>query len=334
MLFATISTKATVWTVSNDANQPAQFSNLQIACDSASAGDTLYVQGTPTDYGSVSIKKQLHIIGAGIKPSGNFLYGYPTAISTIILDTVSYISGASGTIIEGVTNNSTLTTYTGCKNIILKRNKFAGSYRKFNSCTNILIYNNIFTAGYLRLSSATNIIIMNNIFSSSYIENGGTTISISNNVFLNSIAFSSCNSSTISNNIFYYAAVTSTDYCSFSNNIGFGIATNIVQGTNTGSGNLTSDPKFTYIYSTTDHSFNDNNKYSTQTTSPANNAGTDATDIGIYGGQYPWPESNIAAYMHLISPTMPVVQELNIQNSSVPANGTLNFSVKAIKTAK
>jgi hypothetical protein len=123
-------------------------------------------------------------------------------------------------------------------------------------------------------------------------------------------------------------------YGSFSNNLGFGLTTNIVTGTNSGSNNTAADPKFLYLYSTTDHSYNDQNKYKLKSSSPGKNAGTDGTDIGIYGGQYPWPASVLVDYIHCIPPTIPMMQELIIQNSSVPANGTLNFSVRAYKSSK
>ena len=332
MLFATLYTKATVLTVSNDANQPAQYSNLQTACDSASVRDTIYVQGTSIIYGDIHINKQLHIIGAGIKPAGNYLYGYPSIIRYIYIDTINYISGASGTVIEGMSIGS-ITHFTGAKNIIYKRNRFYNySTLNFNNITNLLLYNNIFEL-YYSITNSTNVIIMNNIHLSTITGGSNTTI-ISNNIFLNNVAFTVCQSTTISNNIFYYGSIGSTDYCSFSNNITFAISDVIGSGTNTAANNIAADPKFTYIYSTTNHSYNDQNKYSTQSSSPAINAGTDATDIGIYGGQYPWPISVLTDYIHCIPPTIPQVQELIIQNSSVPANGTLNFSVKAYKTSK
>jgi hypothetical protein len=183
------------------------------------------------------------------------------------------------------------------------------------------------------MSNSTNIIIMNNIINS-YISGGRSTTVISNNIFLNCSAFSDCQSSTISNNIFYYGSIGSTSYCSFSNNMAFGISSNIVTGTNTGSGNIMADPKFVYIYSISNHDYNDQNNYHLQTTSPALNAGTDGTDLGIFGGQYPWPDTYIPNYVQCVQTTIPQVTELNIQNSSVPANGNLNFSVKAVKAAK
>lgn len=95
---------------------------------------------------------------------------------------------------------------------------------------------------------------------------------------------------------------------------------------------MTADPKFVNKY--TGNSYNDLDNYNLQASSPGKNAGTDGTDIGIFGGQYPFPKSVQASYVHCVTPVIPVVRDLIIQNSSVPANGTLNFSVKAYKTTK
>jgi len=222
MLMATISLKATVHTVSNDNQQPAEWTNLQMACDSASVGDTIYVQGTPTDYGTIHIKKKLHIIGVGIKPTGNYLYGYPSSISTIYLDTVNYISGASGTIIEGVHTSTIAANYGSnktCQDLIIRRNRIISTI-SLDLSNNTLIINNIFQGSWISLLYATNTIIMNNIISVRIDYSSSSTI-ISNNIFINNTAFSNCQSSTITNNIFYYAAVTGSNYCNSSNNMAF-----------------------------------------------------------------------------------------------------------------
>ena len=49
---------AKVITVNNNINSPGQYTNLQQAIDSASAGDTIYVHGSATSYGNVNVKNQ------------------------------------------------------------------------------------------------------------------------------------------------------------------------------------------------------------------------------------------------------------------------------------
>jgi ABC-type phosphate transport system substrate-binding protein len=61
--------KAAVLTVSNDPNQPAQFSTIAAAIDSAKAGDTIYISGSNVAYPLMAItKSNLTFIGTGFNP--------------------------------------------------------------------------------------------------------------------------------------------------------------------------------------------------------------------------------------------------------------------------
>jgi hypothetical protein len=57
--------------------------------------------------------------------------------------------------------------------------------------------------------------------------------------------------------------------------------------------------------------------------SPAFNAGTDGKHIGVYGGGLPYRFSS--------EPDVPVVRKVQINNSVIPGNGTLNVKVIATK---
>jgi hypothetical protein len=61
-------TLARVITVNNNAGSPSTFSSLQAAIATAATGDTIYVQGSATDYGNISITKRLVLLGAGYRP--------------------------------------------------------------------------------------------------------------------------------------------------------------------------------------------------------------------------------------------------------------------------
>ena len=56
---------ATVWRVNNRPNVNADFTTLQAAIDSASDGDTLYIEASETSYGNGTFAKKLVVIGAG-----------------------------------------------------------------------------------------------------------------------------------------------------------------------------------------------------------------------------------------------------------------------------
>ncbi|MEQ9021798.1 MAG: hypothetical protein RLN82_03450, partial [Pseudomonadales bacterium] len=135
------------------------------------------------------------------------------------------------------------------------------------------------------------------------------------------------------NNIFYGAGVGSTQdhckYCTFTNNISFGPgATDFDYGTNTTGGNLeATDPSFN---AAANFSFEFTDDYRLRDTSPAKNAGSDGTDIGITGGITPWPVTESAApYIHSSFPALPQITKMDIQNASVGIGGTINVNVKA-----
>ena len=54
--------QATVWTVSFD-TRPAQFANLQTAIDSASAGDTVLINGYQSGWDPTYLRKPLVLMG-------------------------------------------------------------------------------------------------------------------------------------------------------------------------------------------------------------------------------------------------------------------------------
>jgi hypothetical protein len=101
-------------------------------------------------------------------------------------------------------------------------------------------------------------------------------------------------------------------------------------GSNSGAGNqMGIDPLFENV--TNNDTYNDTFNYRLKTGSPGKNAGTDGTDLGIYGGSYPFPSGGAIGSGFDTSPMPPIPQvtELNILNATVPVNGTLNVNVKA-----
>ena len=65
LLLCSWSAQATILTVSNNGGTPAQYTDLQVAHNSANSGDTLFVHASGNNYGNVNISKQLTIIGEG-----------------------------------------------------------------------------------------------------------------------------------------------------------------------------------------------------------------------------------------------------------------------------
>src|SRR6266581_2334469 len=97
--FAAGNSFATVTTVSNNANSPGQYANLQTAIDNAADGDTLYVHGSPTSYGTINLNRSLTLIGTGYNPQKDI--PLVSVIATLYLDSVPGVKGCSNSVIEG-----------------------------------------------------------------------------------------------------------------------------------------------------------------------------------------------------------------------------------------
>jgi len=338
MLFATISTKATVWIVNNNSanNSAANFTSLQAAVDSASVGDTLYVSGSPLSYGYINVDKQLVFIGEGYHHIGG---KYSTTVSTFYLkdkidDLNQFIRNANGCVFTGF-DCSISSSIDGISNISIIRNKVSIGYKGTSSypATNWIIINNIIS--YLSYNSyasySNNFLILNNIFNTS----GSIYISgaiIKNNLFFKPFSYSN---NTISNNIFYGVSPTGSNNSSFKNNLSYASGKSITTNFDFSSNNIDTnnvenqDPKFVDMPATTSPDFNYAHDYHLQSTSPAIGAGVDGTDIGIYGGNYPFPYGGPIPMQTSAVPAIPQITDLEITNTIVPIDSALHINLKA-----
>lgn len=358
-----LSALATVRTVSNDPTRPAQFTTFAAAQTASIAGDTIYIYGSPFLYPTITVRKRLTIIGAGYGPNNQF--GQPTRVQAITLFRDSGSNDASGSVLTGllVTGSIDLDGTLVSNNITISRNRI-------NSTINLIgasptgyvngwtILNNIidswmYGGGASRTApSATNIIIANNIFNqSSYLYGfNSNTVLVDHNLFMGSSAkLNAVFNIIVTNNIFIRTSnniFTNAVFCTFNNNLSnqstIGPSseyspTNIFEatytstggGSNSGSGNIVgSDPLFVNV--TNVDSYNQNFNYRIQASSPGRNGGTDGTDLGIYGGSYPFPSGGDPGSGFDTSPMPPIPQviSVNIQNATIAPNGTLNVKVQ------
>ena len=325
-----LAASAKILTVNNNNNSPGQYTSPQAAIDSASAGDSIYVHGSATSYGNAVLKKRLNFFGTGNRPNkANILV---SEVGTFYMDSVSGISGPSGTKIIGfkLTGIVGYSGSGGTSNILVLRNYFLpGSTLIQITGTGWVLENNIFPSTLVNINNNTNTIIRNNIFNGSYIlSSNQPTVVIANNIFLGTspaTALSYVSNALIANNIFSGSSPngTSVDNNVFSNNITYKTANNVLpSGTNIGSGNLTAqDPMFTNVPINT---FNYSYDFSLSAASPGKNAGTDGKDVGIYGGVMPFVDMTG-------TPAIPQVKSLSILNPVIPVGDSLQVIIKANK---
>lgn len=361
--FSVFNSYATIRTVSNNVNSPGQYTDLQVAINASANNDTLYIHRSDLDYGSISINKTLTLIGEGALPNKQVQLPTNTGvqISTIILTYAAFpaTTTASGSKFYGLRINQVVIGYSSStgtsntlqiSNLTFNRNKINNmSLQALHS--NVVITQNI--AGSIGQSNASagafvNSVISNNIINDfSPITAQGANNLISNNIFQ---SYFWSRGAVVANNIFYNYASSgtfniSTVSCTFNNNLFFAftpvVGTAIISGTNTGTGNLFNvDPQYTtpalgtdvYNYTYTSPATGPFADFHLLPSSPGVNYGTDGTNIGIYGGNYAWVDGSTTDSRFRYYPMtsqVPHMIQMNITNSSIPLNGTLNVNFNA-----
>ena len=145
IILIAMSASADVWRVNNRPNVDADFTTLAAAYTGASAGDTIYLEGSPFSYGAGTFYKPLTVIGTGYFLNENDstqAYSEPSIISTL-----KFNVGSQGTVIEGLyisyyssAGSSAITINTD--NITIRRNHIrpnTGSGHYSYTCTAIYI---------------------------------------------------------------------------------------------------------------------------------------------------------------------------------------------------
>ncbi len=334
ILVALIS-NATIHIVNNTIGQDADFTSIVSAVSAATAGDTLYIQPSATTYGDVSINKQLFILGAGHNPE--------FSIYASTLGVVTFQSGSSGTILKGcaiymlfgtIYNTSNDVIVSGCW--ISAQNPTNFSQGTWNNWT---FEGNIFTSqsnGINMSSFGSNIVFRNNIL---HTFAGGQIFSNSSNnqLFENNIFM--CTDNTTFNSL-----LSNSNGAILRNNI---ILTTIAQGTNVANGctscvwenNVTYNPYISFADLPGTNNLNNTNPdfvnvplvnvnfsytkdYHLNPGSPLIGVGTDGSEIGLYGGVYPFRNDGI-------DNTLPRIKTVTPLTSTAPPGGVLQVNLKA-----
>lgn len=308
---------ARILTVSNTPGQAAMYTVVQTAIDNAAIGDTVFVHASATAYATVTIKKRIVLLGEGGKPDWS---GLKSNLSTITIDSIVQVPGAnnipvSGTVINGIFCDSYIYINSNIHGILVK-NCYAVSIQ-FTGWGHI-VYNNYFN---YNIQGGANIIFIGNyVGMSSYSINNATNWTISNNIFAGPI---SATSSTITNNIFLGANAI------YSTNISNSFSKNLQVGTDLPIGNYVGQSLFGTFSETVSSSMSGvdltTKKFTFKAGSPAIAGGTDGKDVGVHGGQYPWPAGTFLNG----DPGLPKVQSIEVQNAVLAPGAILKVNLKA-----
>lgn len=274
--------------VNNNAGVSADYNNLSTAITNATAGDTIYVEGSANTYGSISLAKKLYIIGSGYFLTENDSTQANPSPSTVAQVTIS--AGSAGSVITGLVITSGVDIYED--NIVIKRNNITSNYSVIvYGQANIMILQNFIVSTYNGSSypaidintGSSNIFIQNNYIKRNYgttyanisIE-GTSSATVANNIIDNGSI--NAVTSVFNNNIMIGGSVSCTA-CTFDRNIGdntqFAADPNNLQSVNMSTVFNSSDPS-------------PDRKWRILGGSVAVGYGVSGEDCGIFGGPDPY----------------------------------------------
>lgn len=293
----------------------------------------IYLPGNYTFSVGANITKRINLVGAGYHPDSSKATGI-----TSISSTLTFASGSQHSTISGIyfADNFVINT----SNITLTRSHINNVLNIQNTSGNLLISECVIGTGvgnsYAIVgpgagsgSNVPNAVIQKSIILH---DDGNTCISnmynfnFNNNIFLCTVSTGGTILSSINNCQFMNNVFTNPTAISFSQTSSNNVLTN----------NLFVRPSFSLPGLSTNNIFNENintlfvnatpltpwsisQNYNLSPTSLGINAGTDGTDVGIYGTSLPWKNGGI--------PFNPHYQLISIPGST-GTNGQLNISIK------
>lgn len=311
--------------------QAWSYTDLQTAVTQAPAGAYIYLPGG--SFGGATIDKELHLIGAGFNTDST------NATGTTSAGQITLQATASGSTFEGfygyflgTCDNIVFSNISGSFGNYSYYTYYGNYYYRYNG-SNLTVKNSSINPSCIGGNNITvkNCVIAefitvgnNNIISNNRCTSGvainGTNNSIFNNIMISQVFYNA----NVANNIFYGSGIVSGSYCNFENNIfttgsSLDVSVNSSPGSSF-SGNISGislAALFTNLPNPGTVSPADNCHLLTN--SVGHNAGTDGTDIGIYGGWYP--------YIDVVMPQNPHIRTVNVSSYNNP-QGNIHIDVK------
>ena len=315
------------------------YTRLDSAIVHASNGDYVYIPGTSMmSIGTLTIDKSVNLVGAGINPDSCLATG-----TTILTGNIIFVAGADNGSMQGIMLTGYLAFGSSLSNqhlsgFYVSRCNLATVYLSYNGAdtttssflfreniirghvygghSNAIFKNNIFEGQLNYFDGAT---FANNDFlwgSQSTLNNNVRNSTFSNNIFRNS-CFAHygyytiyCTDNNYYNNLYNGPMLFFNDYYScIANNNGIGFIT----------GNLENVSNSQIYTDQAGGTYDIHHNYHLTPDSPGKNAGTDGTDVGIYGGSEPFKDGSL--------PVNPHIRYKSVAGSTNP-NGTLNIHFK------
>lgn len=307
-LFGEICYSQNLIRVNNNTSIDADYTNLQDANDNASNGDTIYLEGSETEYLGADISKRVTIIGPGY-----FLTENPktqaNGLEAKFTGSIKFIEGSAGSSIIGCNLGYYGYIFISADDVTILRCFVSGIYPSYDgTIKNIVILQNYIAKEIKAASSQSainNSIISNNIING-YIHFSSSSgqIQIANNVFSSEPNYSiDCYNSIIQNNIICNERAKSI-YINSGNTINNNILA--CDGTNE-NGNKYNIDMTTVFTAYNDYSagISTDGKWQLKAGSPAIGAGSSGVDCGVFGGAEPYVLSGLPDLPHIYEATIP-----------------------------
>jgi hypothetical protein len=299
-----------------------QYTTLDAAITGAEAGDFIFIPGGNYTL-STNINKKLFIYGAGHYPDSTSVTN-----ETKVESSATMVSGANEGLISGVHITGTVKFGTSSSNQIvnnytIQRCKIDGDLKLSFDGTTTTLSNNFYISeniilGILYGGNSQTVIVEKNIFENYIInfQSGGT---FRNNIFFyyhwyygfsdfsvfGYDAASSIKNCLFENNIILDHAplyctppTTYLQNCIFNNNL-FIYSQAFPYQTNIGSNNIVNQTQSSIFVNQSGNIFSYSHDYHLKSTCLGKNAGTDGTDIGIYGTGQPYKAGAVPANPHI-----------------------------------
>lgn len=316
MIFALLCNSITaqhLFRVNNNNDFDADYATLEAAVGNASNGDTIYIEGSATEYAGAAINKQVTIIGPGF-----FLSENPKTqannIDAAFNSDITFTSGSDGSTIMGCKFHSGSTVIINVSDITVIRNHLYSV--QFNGISNnILIAQNyiesqVSTSWSSPYGQITNSIISNNIMKYSIsTHNTSGSLIVSNNVFMTTYSTYpiDCYNATIQNNILTYGNIQPNS----GNTISYNILA--VDGTNSNGNQYNTNMASVFADYDGSLGLSTDGKWKLKDGSPAIGAGSGGADCGAFSGLSPYILSGI--------PNLPHIYEADVPASATSESG-------------
>lgn len=333
ILLSQVTIAQTVHTVDNRPESGAMYTSLQTAINTAVAGDIIQIHPSPTSYGNIAFNKTLTLVGVGHNPTN--ANGIKSTVLNITLSGITTNSIIQGLHITGVIQAPSTTNSVGMHIVNNRLDRYISGYQWDGRTNDWVIEGNYFTSAGVNFYgyAGANWQISNNWIRGTFSTLVNTTVII-NNIIVNSSTsgkpsfFSSCNSPIVANNIFLFTSLATgvgltSSTVNFQNCMTYSYTGTTLDPLGDGSGgNIdNTDPLFTSVPVNSITDFY-NNDYSLTAGSAGKGAGTDTTDLGIYGRLFDFDPNG--------RPDLtPYPTDINITNTVIAPGQSLNVEFKA-----